>query len=224
MNIIEELTRLSDAKYKAFQSKLIPNINPDTIIGVRTPHLRALAKNLKDESEEFLGALPHYYYEENNLHGFIISAIKDFDKCIEMLDRFLPYVDNWATCDGIRPKCFAKNKDKLLLKIKEWIESERVYTVRFALEMLMCFYLDEDFRREYLGMAAAVDSDEYYVNMMLAWYFATALAKQWDESLPYITEHRLSVWVHNKTIQKAVESLRITKERKAYLKTLKINA
>lgn len=224
MNITEELTRLSDMKYKAFHSKLIPNINPDTIIGVRTPHLRALAKKLRDESEEFLGVLPHDYYEENNLHGFIISEIKDFDKCIEMLDRFLPYVDNWATCDGIRPKCFAKNKDKLLLKIKEWIASDRVYTVRFALEMLMCFYLDEDFRREYLGMAAAVDSGEYYVNMMLAWYFATALAKQWDESLPYITEHRLPVWVHNKTIQKAVESLRITKEQKEYLKTLKINA
>jgi len=222
MDITQELFSLQDKEYKSFNSKLIPNVNPDTIIGVRTPALRALAKKVCNKSDEFLKSLPHNYYEENNLHGFIISGMKDFDKCIEQLDRFLPYVDNWATCDGIRPKCFGANKERLIVKIEEWISSDHVYTVRFAVEMLMCYYLDDDFAGRYPTMVAGVQSDEYYVNMMLAWYFATALAKQWDEIIPYITDHRLAPWVHNKTIQKAIESCRITAEQKDCLRGFRI--
>lgn len=223
MEIKQKLFKMQDLKYKEFHEKLIPTVNRDTVIGVRTPDLRAFSKSIKNDENtgRFLRTLPHDYYEENNLHAFLIAQIKDFDKCIEELDKFLPYIDNWATCDGIRPKCFKKNTDKLLSKIQKWIKSNHTYTVRFAIEMLMTFYLDDKFDAKYLDMVASVKSEEYYINMMLAWYFATALAKQWESAVPYIERNCLSTWVHNKTIQKAVESYRITPEQKAYLKGLK---
>ena len=219
-----ELFALQDIEYKKFHSKLIPNIDSKTIIGVRVPLLRKLAKTLKNsaESDEFLKILPHTYYEENNLHALLLEQLTDYNHCVEAVDAFLPYVDNWATCDILRPKCFAKHRRELLNEIERWISSDRTYTVRFAIEMLMVHYLDADFAPCYPQMVAQVQSDEYYINMMIAWYFATALAKQWDSIIPYLTEYRLSPWVHNKTIQKAIESYRITPEQKAYLKTLRI--
>ena len=218
-----ELFALCDSSYRDFQSKLMPNIDKETIIGVRTPALRKFAKTFAKSpmAAEFIKQLPHRYYEENNLHGFIIETIKDFDTCAGAIDAFLPYVDNWATCDLMSPKVFAKNKEKLLPKIKEWLSSDKTYTVRFGIEMLMSHFLDEDFNPEYLGLVAKVRSDEYYVNMMVAWYFATALAKQWDVTIPYIEKKRLADWTHNKAIQKAIESYRITDEQKKYLRTLK---
>ena len=221
MNVTEELFKLKDSEYQKFQSALIPTINPDTMIGVRTPHLKKLAKAVRNDAEKFMASQPHTYYEENNLHGFVISLITDYDDCIEALDRFLPYVDNWATCDGIRPVCFKKNKNRLICDIKRWIASDKVYTVRFGIEMLMTHFLDDDFDAGYLRMVASVRSDEYYINMMIAWYFATALAKQWDEAVVYIEKRILPAWVHNKTIQKAIESYRISEERKKYLKKYK---
>lgn len=229
MNSIEHevqsrLFSMRDSGYKEFQSKLIPTVEPDTIIGVRTPELRKFAKEFakQPEAEEFIKILPHKYFDENNLHGFLIETIKDYDKLISELGRFLPYVDNWATCDLMRPKVFKNHLPELLGQIRLWVKSENTYTVRFGLEMLMTFYLDADFRPEYLDIAAGVKSEEYYVNMMTAWYFATALAKQYEAAVPYIEQHRLDSWSHNKAIQKAVESRRITPERKEYLKTLKI--
>lgn len=223
--IRKELFSLQDTDYRNFQSKLIPTINPDLIIGIRTPVLRKYAKTLAktkaQQAEAFLKILPHTYYEENNLHGFLIESMKDFDTAIISLDAFLPYVDNWATCDLMSPGIFQKHLPELLKKIEEWITSEHTYTVRFGLGMLMKHYLDEHFKPEYLEMAAGVRSEEYYINMMIAWYFATALAKQYDSALPYLLEQRLALWTHNKAIQKAVESHRITSEQKAYLKTLK---
>lgn len=221
--IQKELFSLQDIKYRNFHAKLIPNIRPELIIGIRTPELRKYAKILakKTEAEAFLSILPHKYYEENNLHGFLIETTKDYFKTIDLLDNFLPYIDNWATCDMISPKIFKKHLPQLLLKIKEWIASEHTYTKRFGIGMLMKFYLDENFSTEFLDMVACINSKEYYVNMMIAWYFATALARQYDTVLPYIEEQRLDTWVHNKTIQKAVESFRITDEQKIYLKTLK---
>ncbi|MCM1545070.1 MAG: DNA alkylation repair protein [Ruminococcus sp.] len=220
----EKLFSMQDEKYKAFQSKLIPNIDPNAVIGVRTPQLRAFAKDFAKhpQAEEFLSALPHKYYEENNLHGFLLEHIKDYDTAAEAVEKFLPYVDNWATCDMMRPKVFGKNKDKLLEKIKKWIAADDTYTIRFAIEMLMTFYLDDAFKVEYAKMAAAVGSEEYYVKMMIAWYFATALAKQYDSIIPFIEEKRLEKWTHNKAIQKAIESRRITDEQKKYLRTLKL--
>lgn len=218
MSIKQELLNLKDEEYKKFHAKLMPTVNPDTIIGIRTPVLRAYAKNVKDTGD-FLSQLPHEYYEENNLHAFLIERISDFDECIRELDRFLPFVDNWATCDMMRPKVFKKNCDKLILKVKEWLKSTHTYTVRFAIGMLMVHFSDENFKEEYLEWAASVKSDEYYVNMMLAWYFATALTKQYDSAIKYIEKNKLSLWVHNKTIQKAVESYRISDEVKDYLKT-----
>lgn len=222
-HIKEELFRMQDLKYKEFHSKLIPNINGDIIIGVRTPILRDFSKKLKKEEtiEDFLAALPHQYYEENNLHAFLIEQIKDYDECIAKLNQFLPYVDNWATCDMMRSKCLKKHTGQLLSEIQKWLADSHTYTVRFGIEMLMTFYLDEEFDAKYLDMVAAVDSEEYYVNMMIAWYFATALAKQYESTVPYIEKNRLSIWVHNKTIQKAVESYRITDEQKIYLRSLK---
>lgn len=221
--ICEKLFSLQDKNYKEFSSKLIPTLSADSIIGVRTPALRKLAREVAylPYTEEFLQALPHIYYEENNLHGFIICAVKDFDRCIEELERFLPYVDNWATCDSIRPVCFKKNTDRLPEKIDRWIKSEHIYTVRFAVEMLMTYFLDCEFDEKYLKAVSRIKSDEYYVNMMIAWYFATALAKQWDSAVLYIEKKRLPVWVHNKTIQKAIESYRIDDEKKQYLRKLK---
>lgn len=226
----EQLFALQDKEYKAFHSKLMPTIDADRIIGIRTPKLRKLAKELWREAQikgqfsidAFMSELPHHYYEENNLHGLFIEQIEDFDTCIAALDRFLPYVDNWATCDMMAPKVLGKEKKKLLFAIRRWIVAEPVYEVRFAVGMLMRHFLDEDFKTEYADMVAAVSSPEYYINMMRAWYFATALAKQYDAILPYLEENRLDVWTHNKTIQKAIESYRITSEQKEYLRGLKV--
>ena len=223
MNIKEELFKLQDLKYRDFQSKLIPDVNKENIIGVRTPDLRKLAKEImKTDYSEFLNNLPHKYYEENQLHMFIISEIKDYYECLKRFNEFLPYVDNWSTCDQSSPKVFKKNSDKLINEIKKWIKSKETYTIRFGISMLMRVYLDEYFDEKYLEMVSKIKSKEYYVNMMIAWYFATALAKQYDTTIPYIENKKLDKWVHNKSIQKALESYRVTKEHKEYLKSLKI--
>jgi 3-methyladenine DNA glycosylase AlkD len=218
------LFELQDLKYKDFNCKLIPTVNPDTVIGVRTPALRKLARELSKEPEigEFLKILPHDYYEEKNLHGFLIETIKDYNTVIRMLEEFLPYVDNWATCDLISPKVFKKHLPELRGEIQHWLKSGRTYTVRFGIEMLMSFYLEDEFRPEILELVASVQSEEYYVKMMIAWFFATALVKQYDATLPIIEDKKLEKWTHNKTIQKALESYRISGERKTYLRSLKI--
>ena len=222
-DIREALFQLQDVKYRDFLKKLIPTVDPDRIIGVRTPDLRKLAKAVCKEpvAAEFLAALPHEYFDENQLHAFIISEEKDYDKCIGLVESFLPYVDNWATCDQMSPKVFKKHRDDLLLHIKKWLKSKETYTIRFAVGMLMEHFLDEDFDPSYPEMVAKIQSEEYYVNMMKAWYFATALAKQYDTAIRFIEEQKLDVWTHNKAIQKARESYRITPEQKVYLKTLK---
>lgn len=222
--IRNELFLLQDVKYRDFQGKLIPTVSADTIIGVRTPELRKLAKQMskREDIEEFLKQLPHGYFDENQLHGFIISEIKDFRRCMAEVNRFLPFVDNWATCDQTSPKVFKKHRQDLPAYIKEWIASDRTYTVRFAVGMLMEHFLDEDFDAAYLQMVSQVRSEEYYINMMIAWYFATALAKQYDAALPFIKEKRLDSWTHNKAIQKCIESRRITAEQKEYLRSLKV--
>ena len=224
MKIQEKLLALQDEKYRDFHSKLIPTISAETIIGIRMPVMRKLVKEYaKDpESAEFLKQLPHTYYDENLLHALLVAEIKDYDTCVKEVERFLPYVDNWAVCDVFSPKVFRKKRDKLIGKVREWSASERPYTCRFGIEMLMTHFLDEDFRPEYLEIPAAVHSEEYYVNMMIAWFYATALAKQWDATIGYVEKHRLDPWTHNKTIQKARESYRITPEQKEYLKTLKV--
>ena len=223
MEIQKKLFELQDKEYAECQSKLTPGIPRDAFIGVRVPEVRKLAKSYsKDpECQEFLKELPHQYYDENMLHGLVLSEMKDYDDCIRAVDLFLPYVDNWAVCDIMSPKVFKKHKEQLLEKIREWAASDLVYTCRFGLEMLMSHFLDEDYAPEYLEIPAGVRSEEYYVNMMIAWFFATALAKQWDTTIPYIEGNRLDTWVHNKTIQKARESYRITEEQKEYLKGLK---
>lgn len=251
-DIQQELFRLQDRKYKEFQAKLIPTVDPDKIIGVRTPALRAYAKELirrdrvekqaagictagqktnaagkgnektvSDVMSRFIDKLPHDYFDENQLHAFIISELKDYKKCISEVRRFLPYVDNWATCDQLSPKVFKNDRLSLLKEIKRWLGSDETYTARFAVGMLMRHYLDEDFDESYPKMVAAVRSDEYYIKMMIAWYFATALAKQYETVLAYIEEQRLDIWTHNKAIQKAIESRRITPEQKEYLRKLK---
>jgi 3-methyladenine DNA glycosylase AlkD len=228
MNCIDAIQRrlfeLQDLKYKEFQCKLMPTVNPETVIGVRTPDMRKLAKDYSKapEAMEFLKILPHRYYEENNLHGFLIETIKDYDAAVAAVDAFLPYIDNWATCDLMSPKVFKKHLTELYEKIIVWLKSDRTYTVRFGIGMLMSFYLDEHFKHEMLELVAGIRSEEYYINMMIAWYFATALAKQYDATLPYIQEQRLEKWTHNKAIQKAIESYRISDESKAYLRTLKV--
>ena len=223
MNIKEELLALQDISYADFQAKLTPNIPRDLFIGVRVPELRKLSKRIADkpETSKFLKNLPHKYYDENMLHGLLISEIKNYNACIEAVDTFLPYVDNWAVCDIMSPKIFKKNKKALLEKIKEWSLSEKTYTCRFGIEMLMSYFLDDDFKPEYLKIPLSVNSEEYYVKMMIAWFFATALAKQWDATIKYMEDHRLDTWTHNKTIQKARESRRITPKQKEYLKSLK---
>lgn len=222
--IREALFEMQDKEYRAFHAKLIPNIAPERIIGVRTPALRKYAKQLAKtaEAEAFLEELPHYYYEENNLHAFLLEQVKDYDACIAAWNRFLPYVDNWATCDMPSPKVFKKHLPELLPQLRQWMDSGETYTVRFAVGMLMRFYLEDGtFSPQYLQWVAAVRSEEYYVNMMVAWYFATALAKQWEAAYLYIKERRLSQWCHNKAIQKAVESSRITAEQKNELRGLR---
>ena len=222
--IREELFGLQDKEYGAFSAKLNPTIDPDTVIGVRTPALRKLAKQLikEDRFKEFLQDLPHDFFDENQLHAFIISEIKDYELCMEELEKFLPYIDNWATCDQMTPKVFKKHKSELLEKVKEWIASQETYIIRFGIKMLMSHFLDDNFDKKYLEMVATIRSEEYYVNMMIAWFFATALAKQYEQTLPYIEEKRLEDWTHNKAIQKAVESNRISAEQKQFLKTLKV--
>ena len=223
MNITEQLLSMQDEAYKQFHCKLMPTVDSDTVIGVRVPMLRKLAKELYGtaEAEAFLSELPHKYYDENNLHAFLIAQIKDYNSCIAEVERFLPYINNWATCDGLSPKIFKKHLPELLEHIKVWLTSDETYTVRFAIGMLMQFYLDDAFDLQYSDMVAAVKSEEYYVNMMIAWYFATALAKQYDAVLPYLENHKLDIWTHNKTIQKAIESYRITDDQKKYLRGLK---
>ncbi len=222
--IATELFRMQDKDYGMLQAKIIPNIPADRIIGVWTPALRTFAKSLYKDTDidAFLSCLPHQYFDEDQLHAFVISQEKSFDKCIAQVDAFLPFVDNWATCDQLSPKVFKKEPDKLLPYIETWIKSDKTYTVRFAIGMLMQHFLGENFDTKYADMVAQVKSDEYYVNMMIAWYFATALAKQYESILPYIEQKRLDDWTHNKAIQKSVESYRITDEQKKYLKSLKV--
>lgn len=218
------LFSMADEKYKDFQSNLMPTVPKDKIIGVRIPALRKFAKEFAKtpDAKAFLSVLPHEYYEENNLHAFLLEAVADYDEAAARVSEFLPFVDNWATCDSMSPKVFGKHKQELLGEIKTWISAKDTYTVRFGIKMLMEHFLGGDFREEYPEMVAAVKSEEYYIRMMQAWYFATALAKQYDAALSFIEERRLEPWTHNKAIQKAVESYRITDERKEYLKTLKI--
>ena len=224
LNIRQKLFELQDLKYKDFQCGLMPTVDSNTVIGVRSPHIRALAKMLKNTDAEgnFTESLPHTYYEEFNLHGYLINLEKNFLRCAEMVDVLLPWVDNWATCDLISPKVFRDHREELMPYIEKWIASEHTYTIRFGMKMLMDFYLEDGFEAKYPEMVSSVKSDEYYVNMMIAWYFATALAKQWDAVIPYFTEPVLERWTHNKAIQKAIESFRITPEQKTYLKSLKI--
>lgn len=222
--IREDLFAMQDLSYRDFHSRLMPDVDKAAVIGVRVPELRKYVKELaKDpEIQEFLDDLPHQYYEENNVHGFLIQQMKEYEKCMEELEKFLPYINNWATCDMTSPKVFKKHKEELLEAVRRWIASDHIYTVRYGIGMLMQHYLDEDFREKYPQMVSEIQSEEYYVNMMIAWYFATALAKQYETILPYIEKQKLDVWTHNKTIQKACESYRITPEQKAYLRTLKI--
>lgn len=223
VSLYDRLMEVQDEEYRAFQVKLVPNIDPETVIGVRTPALRQIAKEVfaGAERDAFLKSLPHRYYEENLVHFFVLASIRDFDECVRAVGAFLPYVDCWPVSDQATPKAFRKNRDKLLPHIKRWIASDHVYTARFGLRMLMNEFLDEDFREEYLELAASKEGEDYYLKMMVAWYFATALAKQYDATVRYFEEGRLDPWVHRKAIQKAVESFRVTDEHKAYLKSLR---
>lgn len=221
--VFQRLSELSDPTYRDFHAGLIPNISPETILGVRVPALRKLARELRGsaEAQEFMAALPHEYYDENCLHGLLINDIKDFGATVSALDAFLPYVDNWAVCDLISPRSFKSRPPELAAHVRRWLESSHSYTVRFGIGVLMSFYLDEGFEPAQLESVAERCCEEYYVNMMVAWYFATALAKQPEAALPYIENRRLSRWTHNKAIQKSIESRRIPDETKAYLKTLR---
>lgn len=223
MTVYERLIACSDEQYKEFQSKLVPNIPKETVLGVRTPDMRRIAKEIRgtEEAEGFLAELPHKFYEENLVHFFLIAMIKDFDQCVQAVETFLPYVDCWPVCDQSTPKVFAKNHEKLLPLIRKWIGSDHVYTVRFGIRMLMNEFLGDDFKPEYLAWVAGVPGEDYYIRMMVAWYFATALAKQYDESVVYIEKRRLEPWTHKKAIQKAVESYRVTEAHKEYLKMLR---
>lgn len=227
MEILQEirskLFEMRDVKYQQFNSSLIPNVNSEFVIGVRTPELRKYASELakRDDIGEFLAVLPHEYFEENQLHAFIIEKTKDYDKCLAQVEEFLPFIDNWATCDQCAPKVLVKNPERLISSVKQWISSDKPYTIRYGIGMLMRVYLDDRFSPEYPELVAAVESQEYYVNMMRAWYFATALAKQYEAVIGYFEDARLDEWTHNKSIQKAIESYRVSDERKAYLKTLK---
>lgn len=223
MTVYEQLLKVKDDKYKEFQAKLVPNIDPDIILGVKTPEMRQIAKEVfnSKEKDAFLKDLPHKYYEENLVHFFIISMIKDFDECIREVETFLPYVDCWPVSDQATPRSFKKNHAKLLPYIKKWIKSKHLYTSRFGIRMLMNEFLGDEFKDEYAKLVASVKSDEYYLKMMVAWYFATALAKNYDETIKYIEERKLDDWVLKKTIQKAVESYRVTDEHKEYLKSFR---
>ena len=219
----EQLFEMQDLKYRDFHSKLLPGIDKETLIGIRTPMLRKFSREFAKtpEAEEFLQILPHRYYEENNMHMMIVTGIKDYETCLAEVKKFLPYINNWATCDLPAPKCFEEYREELLPVIREWLLTTDTYTIRYGIGLLMRLYLDDMYRPEYADLVARVRSEEYYVNMMIAWYFATALAKQWDTVIPYLEERKLDRWVHQKTIQKAVESFRITPEQKVYLKSLR---
>ena len=225
MNELQQnLFGMRDAAYAAFIAKLTPGFPPSHFIGVRVPLLRTIARSFAKEeaaSQSFLSHLPHSYYEEDMLHGMLISLVKDYDRCLDLTDRFLPYVDNWAVCDTLSPKVFAKHKAQLLENILRWSSSSHTYTCRFGLRMLMTHFLDDSFSADFLEIPAAIRSEEYYVKMMVAWFFATALAKQWEATLPYLKNRQLDPWTHRKTIQKAIESYRIPPERKDYLRTLR---
>lgn len=229
MSTISEKIRSSlfearDTAYRDFQAKLIPTVDQERIIGVRTPQVRAIARSFEKDPamNDFLAGLPHYYYEENQVHASVVGRMKDYERCLYELERFLPYIDNWSTCDMESPRVFAKHTQELLAPVRRWLASDQTYTVRFGIRMLMSFYLGENFQIEYPKMVSDVRSEEYYVNMMIAWYFATALAKQYEAVLPFIEQKKLAPWTHNKAIQKARESFRITPEQKEYLKTLRI--
>ena len=221
--IAEELFTLSEPQYQKFTASLLPTLKSENILGVRVPHLRKIAKRILKNggAADFLNALPHKYYEENYIHALLISEL-EYSECIFRINSFLPYVDNWGVCDGLRPACFSSNKDELAPKIATWLSSEHTYTVRFAIEMLMLHFLGDRFEKKFFDAVASIRSEEYYLNMMIAWYFATALAERYDEALPYLENHRFSAWVHNKIISKARESLRISSAKKQYLNTLKI--
>lgn len=224
MNIQKRLLELSDEKNADFSAKLTPGIDREKFLGVRIPASRKLAKEIIKENEHknFLNSLPHKYYDENILHSILISEIKDYDECIKYIDEFLPYVDNWAVCDTMSPKAFKNKHERLMNEILRWVDSDQTYTIRFGLKILMAHFLDNDFKKEYLKIPAKIKSDEYYINMMIAWYFATALAKQYDDAIKVIENRRLDPWTHNKAIQKAIESYRIDKGTKDYLRLLKI--
>ena len=221
--IRDRLFALQDPEYRLFQSKLMPTVDPARVIGVRIPDLRKLSRELAgtEQAAAFVRQLPHDYYEENNLHGFLIASLRDYGETVAALEAFLPHVNNWATCDLLHPRAFDKRPEALPDQLFRWLQSDRTYTVRFAMGMLMSLYLDEAFRPGYADWIAGIKSEEYYVNMMAAWYFATALAKRWDDVFPYLTDHRLPVWTHNKAIQKAIESRRISPEQKQILRSLK---
>lgn len=223
LDLHEKLFSMRDEEYKSFQEKLMPSVDPDAVIGIRTPVLRRFAAEFAQtrDSEDFMKSLPHTYYEENNLHAFLIEKIRDFDRTVEELNRFLPYVDNWATCDMMSPKIFSSNKKRLLSVIEKWLSDPHTYTVRFGIVMLMKHYLDESFSPIHLQKVASTPSEEYYIEMAKAWFFAEALVKRYDDTLPYLTDHRLSPSVHNKAIGKACDSLRIDKDKKLFLKTLR---
>ena len=223
MTLYNQLIKVKDDAYRAFQAKLVPNVSPETILGVRTPEMRKIAREIfvSPDREAFLSDLPHRYYEENLIHFFVISMIRDFDACVRAVETFLPYVDCWPMSDQATPKAFAKNHEKLLPYIRKWIASEHVYTARFGIRMLMNEFLGEDFREEYPELVANKKGEDYYLKMMAAWYFATALAKRYDETVPYFEDRRLDEWVHRKAIQKAVESYRVSDEHKEYLKSLR---
>ena len=221
--IREKIFSMADENYKDFQAKLMPTVDRNKVIGVRTPALRFFAKELYKAGryDAFLSDLPHKYYEEDNLHALLIDKIKDFDECVSAIEKLLPYIDNWATCDMLRPRALKKEPERLLEYIYKWLSSDKVYTVRYGIGCLCSFYLDDNFSPRHLAVVAKIKSEEYYINMMMAWYFATALAKQYDYAVLYLQERKLPEWVHRKTIQKAVESYRINVETKAYLRTLK---
>ena len=222
--IKKNLFKYQDEKYQKFESSLIPNVEKKLIIGVKTPILKNMAKEIikADLSDKYIKMLPHKYFEENQIHSFIISESKDFDECIKNINSFLKYVDNWATCDQLCPKIFKKNKNQLLIHIKKWINIKKTYYIRFGIKMLMSHFLDEDFDKKYLKIVSSIESDEYYVNMMIAWYFATALAKQYDDTIVYLEKYKLSPWVHNQIIKKAIESYRVSENNKKYLRSLKL--
>ena len=222
--ILDKLFSLRDIGYKEFNSSLIPTVKKQTVIGVRVPLIKSYAKEIKgsDLANEFLNSLPHAYFEENNLHAFLIAEIKDYNEWIKRVNEFLPYIDNWATCDSFKPKCFIKNKDKLIVEIKGWLKSDREYTVRFGVLMLLTHFLDGDFKEEYLSLVANIHTSTYYIDMMCAWYFATALAKKWDSAIKYLERKVLKEFIHNKTISKAIESYRLTINQKNYLRKIKV--